>query len=302
MLKLSLKTSGVQIARIVSSFSFIICFAVALSGEYTQTSRQLQTANETAKLKILNDLAKKDSNLRMILGKNSVGRAEEYVDLKAFLESSPDKKSDFIDAKSITKSPLYSDLGERSEANWLHEAGERLAKLFQRNENPTPSFNPPSLGMPGWLVPLAWFLLGGILLAFLIYSLRFIRLRGVLKRKARAVMEDDEPERTLDEWLTLANQYEKEGRYREAVRALYLSCLLKFDEKNIARFLRGQTNWEHLTRIESSPRLPNGIDFRTPTKAFDNVWYGYKVRGAEDVAQFRNWYSDINTALARVAA
>ncbi|HWA84414.1 MAG TPA: DUF4129 domain-containing protein, partial [Fimbriimonadaceae bacterium] len=113
---------------------------------------------------------------------------------------------------------------------------------------------------------------------------------------------DDEPERTLDEWLELSSSYERDGKYREAVRALYLACLLKFDERNVARFLRSQTNWEHLARIETSPKKPAGLDFRTPTQAFDRIWYGYKVRGPIDVAEFRAWYGDVTRALQGAAA
>ena len=145
-----------------------------------------------------------------------------------------------------------------------------------------------------------WCLLGALVCLFGYFAIRqFVWKRGA-KRKAKAMLEDDKPDRSLDEWLALANQLTGEGRYREAVRALYLSCLLKFDEHNVARFIRGETNWEHLDRIQQSVRRPEELDFLGPTKAFDMIWYGMHVRGVEDVDQFRMWYAQINEALAGV--
>ncbi len=95
---------------------------------------------------------------------------------------------------------------------------------------------------------------------------------------------------------------ESEGRYREAVRALYLACLLRFDEALVARFDRAQTNWEHLHRIEGSVRKPQGLDFRTPTSLFDRVWYGYQGKGRDEVNQFRQWYMGITESLQRSPA
>jgi hypothetical protein len=72
---------------------------------------------------------------------------------------------------------------------------------------------------------------------------------------------------------------------------------LRFDEALVARFDRGQTNWEHLYRIEQSARKPEGLDFRTPTNLFDRVWYGYQGKGAEEVSLFRQWYLRITESL-----
>jgi hypothetical protein len=103
------------------------------------------------------------------------------------------------------------------------------------------------------------------------------------------ILEDDEPERTADQWLLQAEKLEAEGKYREAVRCLYLACLVRYDDGRVARFRRHETNWEHLYRIEGSSLNP-GLDFRTPTQRFDKVWYGYQVNGPSDVQEFREVY------------
>jgi hypothetical protein len=166
---------------------------------------------------------------------------------------------------------------------------------------PTTGFQLPQTSIPGWIVPAMWFLIGGIILTFGYFVFRHFTWKRALTRKAKAVLEEDEPERTLDEWLTLEDEHVAAGRYREAVRAMYLSCLLKFDEAGVARFIRGETNWEHLARISASAKKPESVDFRPPTQSFDRVWYGFHVKGIEDVEVFRSWYGQITEALRNVA-
>lgn len=209
------------------------------------------------------------------------------------------------EAKRIKASPLYAD-NRVTGASWLSRAMEGfwnwLSNLFQGNANQKQlNLNPPSI-LGKWVIYAMWTILAGLVAFFVWLALKHFQWRFNLQRKSRALLEEDEPERTLDEWLERANALEAEGRYREAVRCLYLACLLRFDEARIARFDRGQTNWEHLGRIEASPNLPKTIDFRPPTLAFDRIWYGMHTRGVDDVQRFRTWYAEITSGLMEKAA
>jgi hypothetical protein len=135
-----------------------------------------------------------------------------------------------------------------------------------------------------------------------VYAINRFSWSKRLERRAKALLDEDEPERSLDEWLEMADKLEREGKYREAVRSLYLACLLKIDEARIARFERSQTNWEHLARIEASPRRPAELEFREATMAFDHIWYGMRVDGSTDVMRFRNWYRQVTEAVKPKAA
>lgn len=209
------------------------------------------------------------------------------------------------EAKSIKASPLYHDPGVKPSANWLSRALARIADLFKfnlpqdnRKAAKTPDVSP--------LGPIFILLVIAVLIAlvglFVYYVAQHFSWQSKLRRKASALLEDDEPERTADEWLTLADSLTKSGRYREAVRCLYLACLLRFDEAGVARFIRSETNWEHLARIQGSPYRPPDIEFQSATQNFDRVWYGKQVRGLEDVDQFRIWYGQVMMALHKVAA
>lgn len=206
-------------------------------------------------------------------------------------------------ASEIKKSPLYRDPGLKESSNWIERSmralGEFISALFRsRPESQMPEVRGPRGAFDlRWVVGLIYGLIAAVLLFFLYLAFRKFQWRATLKRKASAILEDDEPERTLDEWLSMADKLIGEGKYREAVRCLYLACLLRFDEAGVARFIRSQTNWEHLARIASSPALPPNLDFRPPTREFDRIWYGYRVNGIDDVAMFRDWYLNLTEAL-----
>lgn len=212
-------------------------------------------------------------------------------------------------AKEILSNPIYSDPGAGASRNWLADAIgalaawvlEQLARLM-----PSPNAQAPNVGLPlfngtALITPVLW-ILGIALAAFLVWVLVKFRFVRLARRKTRGLLEEDEPERTADEWLTEADRLEAQNEHRRAVRCLYLASLVRLDEANVAAFRPGETNWEHLARIESSRRRPKELDFRSPTQRFDVIWYGFQVKGPEDTAYFRSFYTDLQSMLREAKA
>lgn len=301
-------------SRIGLSCSLLLLASSLFAGEYSQLDAKLRaTPSASEKWVILTDHEAKsagmikDKRLDRLIDRAqpsspaSISKVERYIHLKAMAEVGSGEKDQAAKIRDIKANPIYPRDRQEAEANWLSAAIERLRNL--RGESRQTNRSAPVgalLGLGQFVVYIVWVLIIGLIVAFLVYATRFVHFRNLKHRKARALLQDDEPERSLDEWLAMADDLERQGRYREAVRALYLSSLLKFDERNIAAFVRGQTNWEHLARIDGSPRVPAGLDFRAPTQAFDLIWYGGRVKGAEDVARFRAWYAEITERLKGV--
>jgi hypothetical protein len=298
--------SGAQIAKLASSFSLLLVVAACWASTYRDLARALESANTPGQVERISnqfsDLLDSDEDLAEtvdLLGDGAtVEEVKRMVALRVAGESPPEKNAS-AKAKAIKANPLYRDPGIQEQSNWLSGALKRIADLIPRPQPPS-NVSVPNAGILGWFVPMVWVILAALVLVLGYFLLKHVSWKRALKRKAKAVLEEDEPERTLDEWLALADNHTAEGRFREAVRAMYLSCLLKFDEAGVARFIRGETNWEHLARISSSIKKPESIDFRPPTQAFDRIWYGYHVKGREDVEQFRAWYQEIVEALRSV--
>jgi hypothetical protein len=280
-----------------------------LGQSFGELGRRLEAKGFDAVEEVLTARSAKDPGLAGAMGlyyEGDIAKEDlvSYLELRALGEGGapPAKTEDPAGAvRRIKSQPGYGDPGVQSQSNWLGRALERLRNIrWPQLQPPRGAIAPGGFGSA--LIPIVWTLLGAGVLVFLYYALRHVRARLQGRRRAKAVLEEDEPERTLDEWLAQADELAAQGRHREAVRALYLACLLRFDEHRVARFIRGETNWEHLRRIEGSGKLPDAIDFRTPTQAFDRIWYGRKVRGMEDVTQFRDWYSAITVRLAEATS
>lgn len=202
-------------------------------------------------------------------------------------------------AAAITSQPGYHDAGVRQSGNWL----SRLFERFQTRREPERDVELPVIpaGLGSWLVYLVMGVLGLALVAFVAFAVSHFRWKRSLRRKASALLDEDEPLRSSDEWLEKADALAAEGRFREAVRCLYLACLLRADEHGVARFRRHETNWEHLARIESGGRLPEGVDFRVHTGRFDRIWYGHRLKGREEFDDFRAWYQELAGRLREAA-
>lgn len=200
--------------------------------------------------------------------------------------------------KTIKSNPLYADQGDVSGSSWLAEALRRLGQRLNRSPD-VPEIRAPQAPATSmqWMIPAMWVVLGLGILVLAFFALKFVRFQSRKRSKRAAILDDLEPDRTLDEWLAEADRLAALGEFRLAVRALYVACLLRLDEARIARFIKGETNWEHLWRIEASPDLPKGFEFRSATRAFDLVWYGHKVEGQSDVDAFRNWYGGLLRSL-----
>lgn len=206
-------------------------------------------------------------------------------------------------AREILQNPLFYDPPAPPEQeSWLGEAfgnlgdaiEEFLERLFpprQENEQSRLALLAPT----GILTPIVWTVLAVALLAFVAFVLAKFKWASIAKKKAAAtgLLDDDESERTADEWILRAQELAAQGKHREAVRALYLASLVRIDEAGIAHFVRSQTNWEHLQRIETSPLAPQNLNFRETTQRFDLVWYGYHTKGQPDVDWFLDQYQTL---------
>ena len=210
-------------------------------------------------------------------------------------------------ARKILENPLYRDAKpekiqsnsrESSEPNlWDRIAewiAEQIARIFNRRQ-------PAELqgGLPNLVTPIMWVIIGIAIIAFAILVAKFFGLNSgkKAKKKVGGLLDDDEPDRTADEWILNADRLEAEGKFREAVRCLYLACLARLNQSGILQFVRRETNWEHLQRFES--RRLHGVEFdlRSATQLFDVVYYGSHSRGKEDVDVMRKHYAHLMGAL-----
>lgn len=297
--------------RLSLSISLLCVTAMSFAGPYGDLKQRLdQTQSDADAIRLVKSDPRVASQADIRNSLNSADLGDDalaetlraQVALGAMAESrTPASNLQTEQAKSIKASPFYSDQGIDKKRNWFSEAIDRIRNIhLDIKQKPMVNVDPGLFGPS--LVVIVWFVLAVGVLALIVFAARHIRWKRTLTRKAKTLLEEDEPERTLDEWLAVADEHAAAGRFRQAVRALFLACLLRFDEADIARFDRGETNWEHLLRIEESGKMPDGLDFRNPTRRFDVIWYGQQTAAMSDVEQFRAWYGQLVSLTTKAAA
>lgn len=84
---------------------------------------------------------------------------------------------------------------------------------------------------------------------------------------------------TANQALSRSREMAQAGDYRTAVRLLYLSTLLRLEERNLLRYDRTLTNREYLRQVADHPSLAG--ELRPVVDTFDEVWYGQVEPDAE---------------------
>jgi transcriptional regulator GlxA family with amidase domain len=70
------------------------------------------------------------------------------------------------------------------------------------------------------------------------------------------------------------------GEYRQALRLLYLSCLLSLDEAGVLDYHPAVTNWSYVAAIRR--HVPFAEPFATLTALVDRALYAVKPVSAQD--------------------
>ncbi len=204
-------------------------------------------------------------------------------------------------ARRILSEPQFRKADE-APSNWLKRAldslqpAEREEPEPRQLDLPTPTTVNLQPLFYGIIIVLA--IGAGVALFLFARSWTGGRKSGAAKKKRKVgLLEEGEEALRTDEWLARADELERRGRFREAVRCLYLAVLMRLDDAGIVYFDRYQTNWEHLRRIEAS-NAPDSVGYRRLTQEFDHIWYGERPATAEHCAAFRSEYVRLTDALS----
>ena len=81
----------------------------------------------------------------------------------------------------------------------------------------------------------------------------------------------DPRDRPPEHHLAVADELARAGRYRDALRALYLATLVSLDRRREIDFDPARTNWHYLRQMRDETLRAS---FRVFTRLFDRVWYG----------------------------
>lgn len=136
-------------------------------------------------------------------------------------------------------------------------------------------------------------LLAGLLAAVVaVAAVQFWRTSPKAPHKPKTVIGEsngDPPEPRPDQqsapvlWRQ-AEEFARGGRYREAVRSLYLAVLSHLHGRALLRYEPTRTNGEYVRQVRLAPGAPAELaePFEDLTGRFEAVWYGGAVAAEAD--------------------
>jgi hypothetical protein len=138
------------------------------------------------------------------------------------------------------------------------------------------------------LSAVAWWVLGGLLLAILIAALVLYfssRRNGApAKPRKETTAESEQPEASpllpheqpASAWWREADDFARQGRHLDALRAVYLAVLSLLHRQQLIRFETTRTNGEYVEQVRLAAQAPRDLaePFGRLTALFEMKWYG----------------------------
>jgi hypothetical protein len=253
---------------------------------FEQAIADFQDRKKEDALRILDDLHQRLSLLEDSLkapdnSKSQTGVRPSPEDIKSLLRGSEGRKVERKDRRERVEEDRpenrrEEDRGKGPDEEAPHAGGGRGT----------------SVSMPaassGGFSSLGWLLLAGLALAVVVLGiiLYLTAPRSRLTPKPKAVAGTDKPSSENDARQVLgespaalwrqADSLAGDGRFREAVRSLYLAVLALLHRRQFIRFELTRTNGEYVRQVRLSEQAPPELHelFEQLTRMFEIAWYG----------------------------
>lgn len=144
-------------------------------------------------------------------------------------------------------------------------------------------------GVVGDLITLVLIVAAIVLIARLIAT----RQRRIARSERRdEVVTMVGQRRSADEWAAEAEGFERDGLFREAVRARYRELVARLAADGTIVELVGKTSGELLTEV-SEARHSASLPFTRATGLFERAWYGGRAVSVEDLRSFEEVAAEV---------
>lgn len=175
---------------------------------------------------------------------------------------------------------------------WVNDVLDRFFRWLSKTSPREPRPNPLSVGGGEAVAQaLAVVMVAAVAITVLVTALRSLRRSQAEVAAPDSTRSTSLPEmedalsRAPESWAGLADELAAQGRFRDAIRSLYLALLARLHRDGAIEYNPTLSNWDYVRRFRGSadqkPRL------RELTYRFDVAWYGRLGLSAESYGAFR---------------
>ncbi|MBF4510739.1 MAG: DUF4129 domain-containing protein [Aeromicrobium sp.] len=200
---------------------------------------------------------------------------------------------------------VLADLGVRGRSpleQWIEEQWARIAEAVQRFVDSLLADGSGGAGVARWVF-FATSVAGGLVVLWLVFVVvrRWLRATAPEARLVAGVPLGDAPvvaaaEGLPDDVVRYADEAAAEGRYRDAVRALFGGAARSLVERGVVEHTRTRTNAELVADVRSArPVLHRPL--QALRSVFEPAWYGHEDPGQDGYRLARSTYDELLAAV-----
>lgn len=219
---------------------------------------------------------------------NAAQRAREILSRSEFA-------ADGVVAKDDAQ-PAPEDKVPDDSPSWWDRFLKWLKELLESRREKQSSFQSPTASVGGDLfanvIVVAAVALVIAVVGYLLITMRNKnRKSGEQPEVATASLVDpsQDPNSALSKtpqgWASMADRFAREGRFREAVRSLYLALLARLHTEGAIDYDPAKSNWEYFRGFKGPSAWLH--PFRELTRRFDYAWYGNDAVTHDGYREFR---------------
>lgn len=173
----------------------------------------------------------------------------------------------------VLSRPEYADLEPGLVARLRAWAAEQVGRVIE------------AIAGTGQAALIGWVLLAGAVLAAALLAVRF--LRAVRPDPAAPLPVGGPVGRTAADWDADADDHERAGRHRDALRCRYRALLAGLAAAGVVDEIAGRTTGEYRQAVAAA--LPDAEGpFVVLTERFESAWYGDVPVSEDDLAAARD--------------
>ena len=197
---------------------------------------------------------------------------------------------------------------QKSDINWqvqqfFRQVGEWLELRF-------PRFQPPDApDLPNWSFLSLWLEVGfwtivGVVVFWLMFQ-AYLLIRSYLNQNSAQFAKfldrtaaGSRKEQTIAGWVKLAQEFQQQGNYREASRALYMAMLQRLSETKLIPIDQSRTDREYLRLVQL---LPQSESYQMLLETHELLCFSRTPISAEMFDRVQRAYGNIERATLDMA-
>jgi Domain of unknown function (DUF4129) len=174
---------------------------------------------------------------------------------------------------------MFADGFERNGLGWqLQQLGRRFGEWLElRLPRSVDTPNVPQWSVPNWIWEVAFWAIvisATLWLGWQLFQLLSPYLNPANPQSARWLIRkaaSEESEKTVADWVRLMQEFQRQGNYREACRALYMAMLQRLNDTKLVPHQPSRTDGEYLQVVQ---QLPQSQAYQTLIRTHEQLCFG----------------------------